>query len=94
MGAGLGYGLDSDRRTPLVNTAKQMWKWHARPHLNVSEFNGSPPKLLLRADLERKEGEEQKGTMSGLGEDNDGGRCGLVSIMNGVWRYHPQGRAL
>lgn len=29
--------------------------------------------------------------MSGLGEDNDGGRCGLAWIMNGVWQYHPQG---
>lgn len=32
--------------------------------------------------------------MSGSEEDNDGGRRGLAWIMNGVWRYHPQGRAL
>lgn len=57
----------------------------AHPHLNIGEFNGSPLKLLLRADLERKAGEEQEAAVSGLGEENGGGRCGLVSIMKGVW---------
>lgn len=54
----------------------------------------APSHKLVRRITPEAAAEGRFGAMSGSEEDNDGGRCGLAWIMNGVWRYHPQERAL